>query len=123
MAPPIRVLLHHKDGTRTPVDPADIYLLEADGDETRVRTRAAHPLVDVRPLGELVERFALHGFVRTHRSYAVNIARIRTIRPRSGEGWEVKLDPPVNRILPVSESRAAELWRAFGEGDRPVAES
>ena len=95
---------------------ADVSLLGAGGGETWVRTRAARPLVDVRPLGELVDRFVPHGFVRIHRSYAVNLARIRSIRPRSGEGWEVKLDPPVNRVLPASESRAEDLWRAFGEG-------
>ncbi len=49
MAAPARVLLRHLDGTRTPVDPADVSLLEADGGVTRVRTRAARPLVDVRP--------------------------------------------------------------------------
>ncbi len=116
MALPVRVLLRHADGTRTPVDPADVYLLEAEGGETSVRTRRARALVDVRPLGELVELFLAHGFVRIHRSHAVNLARIRSIRPRHGEGWEVKLDPPVNRVLPVSESRATELWQAFGEG-------
>lgn len=39
----------------------------------------------------------------------------RSSRSR-GEGWEVKLGPSVNRVLPVSESRAKDLWAAFGEG-------
>mgnify|MGYP006291182813 CR=1 FL=1 len=95
------------------MDPGEVYLLEAEGGETRVRMRGAEVLVDVRTFGELAERFAGHGFVRIHRSYAVNTARIRRVRPREGEGWEVKLDPPVNRVLPVSEARAAELWAAF----------
>ena len=115
MRTPPRVLLHQPDGSRTPVDPLDVYLLEADGDQTLVRTRRAERLVDVRPLGELAPRFDLHGFVRIHRSYAVNVARIRTIRPREREGWEVKLEPPVNRVLPVSEGRVGELWGVFGE--------
>ena len=113
-----RVLLSHPDRTRTPVDPHDVYLLEAEADQTRVRLRSAEVLVDVRPLGELIERFIEHGFVRIHRSYAVNTGRIRRVRPRNGEGWEVKLDPPVNRVLPVSEARTADLWRAFGERER-----
>jgi len=97
------------------VDPEEVYLLEADGGETRVRMRTADVLVDVRTFGELVGRFVGHGFVRIHRSYAVNVARIRRVRPREGEGWEVKLDPPVNRVLPVSGARVGELWAAFGE--------
>ena len=83
--------------------------------ESRIRTRNAEPLVDVRPLGELVSLFSEHGFVRIHRSFIVNIARVRHIRPREREGWELKLDPPVNRVLPVAEGHAAELWAAFGE--------
>lgn len=30
-------------------------------------------------------------------------------------GWEVKLDPPVNRVVPVSRRRVADLWQSFGE--------
>jgi DNA-binding LytR/AlgR family response regulator len=92
-----------------------VYLVEADGGESRIRTRNAEPLVDVRPLDELVNLFSEHGFVRIHRSFIVNIARVRRIRPREREGWELNLDPPVNRVLPVAEDRAAELWASFGE--------
>ena len=34
-----RILLHLRDGRRIPVDPQEIYLLEAKGGETLVRTR------------------------------------------------------------------------------------
>jgi hypothetical protein len=34
-----RILLHLQDGKRIPVDPQEIYLLEAEGGETLVRTR------------------------------------------------------------------------------------
>ncbi len=30
-------------------------------------------------------------------------------------GWQVKLDPPVNRVLPVSRRRVSALWERFGE--------
>jgi DNA-binding LytR/AlgR family response regulator len=54
--------------------------------------------------------------VRTHRDYLVNPDRVRQVRKRSsGEDWELKLDPPVNRVLPVSRSALADLWAAFGE--------
>ncbi len=110
-----RILLHIADGTRVPVNPADVYLLEAEGNETRIRTRAAETRLDVRELGELEDFFAAHGFIRIHRSCIVNPERIRLIRPRQSDGWEVKLDPPVNRILPVSRDRTKQLWAAFGE--------
>ena len=37
------------------------------------------------------------------------------IRPAPDGGWEVKLDPPVNRVLPVSRRRISALWERFGE--------
>ncbi len=44
------------------------------------------------------------------------------IRPVPGGGWEVKLDPPVNRVLPVSRRRVSALWEridlAQAEGQR-----
>jgi DNA-binding LytR/AlgR family response regulator len=56
------------------------------------------------------------GFLRTHRNYLVNPDRVRHVRRRSsGEDWELKLDPPVNRVLPVSRSALGALWAAFGE--------
>jgi DNA-binding LytR/AlgR family response regulator len=110
-----RILLHLADGRRTPVDPQEIYLLEADGGETLVRTRHARALTDVRQLGELFDLLAPFGFAMIHRSWAVNLRRVREIRPADDGGWEVKLDPPVNRVLPVSRRRVSELWECFGE--------
>ena len=110
-----RILLHLQNGKRIPVDPQEIYLLEAEGGETLVRTRHAQPLTDVRQLSELIDTFGPFGFAQIHRSWAVNLRRVREIRPASGGGWEVKLDPPVNRVLPVSRRRISALWECFGE--------
>ena len=110
-----RLLLHLQDGKRIPVDPQEIYLLEAEGGETLVRTRHAQPLTDVRQLSELFDVFEPLGFAQIHRCWAVNLRRVREIRPATAGGWEVKLDPPVNRILPVSRRRISALWERFGE--------
>ena len=110
-----RVLLHLQDGRRVPVDPQEIYFLEAEGGETIVRTRHAESLTDVRQLGDLVESFEAAGFAQIHRSWVVNLRRVREIRSSSDGGWEVKLDPPVNRVLPVSRRRVSGLWGRFGE--------
>ena len=110
-----RILLHLQGGKRIPVDPQEIYLLEAEGGETLVRTRHAQTLTDVRQLSELIDVFELLGFAQIHRSWAVNLRRVREIRPAPDGGWEVKLDPPVNRVLPVSRRRISTLWESFGE--------
>ena len=111
-----RVVLHLGDGERRVVDPADVYYLEAQDEDTRVRLRSARPLVDMRPLGYLLPHFVPHGFLQIHREYVVNLRQIRQIRRRDdSRDWEVKLEPPVNRVLPVSRRALALLWRAFGE--------
>ncbi len=115
-SPTGRFLLHPTPGLRRVIDLEDIFFVEATGDDTRVRTRAARALTDVRPMKEIEAPLLRRGFLRTHRNYLVNPDRVRQVRRRSsGEDWELKLDPPVNRVLPVSRSALAALWAAFGE--------
>jgi len=116
-----RVLLHVRRGPRVvkrAVDPADVYFLEADGGDTLVRLRGvATGLRDVRRLAAVGPLFEPFGFLEIHRSYTVNLRRVRELRPREdGEDWEVKLEQPVNRVLPVARDALARLEAAFGEG-------
>jgi hypothetical protein len=55
-----------------------------------------------------------HGFV--HGNHAVNpdhVLEIR-LRPRS-QYWEVRLAPPINRVLPVRRNYLKDLRAAFGQ--------
>jgi DNA-binding LytR/AlgR family response regulator len=111
-----RFLLHLGPGLRQAIDPDDIYFVEATGDDTRVRTRGARALQDVRPIGEIEPLLLKQGFLRIHRNALVNPAHVREVRRRpKGEDWELQLDPPVNLVLPVSRDALAALWKAFGE--------
>ena len=75
------------------------------------------PPGDLRHLGTLIKQFLPYGFLRIHRNHAVNLARIQEIRRRKGrEDWEVKLEPPVNRVLPVSRGQVGKLLKVFGAG-------
>jgi DNA-binding LytR/AlgR family response regulator len=76
-----KVLLHLAGRRRRVVDADDIYYLEAQGDETDVRLRAARRLRDVRSLGEVLKDIGPFGFVRIHSNHAVNPAHVREIRP------------------------------------------
>ena len=109
-----KALLHLAGRLRRVVDADDIYYLEAQGDETDVRLRGARPLRDVRSLGEVLEELGPLGFVRIHRNHAVHSGRVREIRPAaSGSGWEVHLEPPVNKVLPVSRRSLTALLAAY----------
>jgi DNA-binding LytR/AlgR family response regulator len=111
-----RILLRLGPGLRQAIDPADVFFLEAVDDDTHVRTRRAERLVDVRTLGELEPLFRRWGFLRIHRDYLVNLERVRQVRRRRrGDDWEVKLEPPVNRVLPIGRTALSRVWRAFGE--------
>lgn len=71
-----------------------------------------HP--DVRRLSELEEPLEELGFVRIHRSYVINTARVREIRSRDeSRYWEVVLEPPVDGVLPISNDRLEGLLAAY----------
>ncbi len=82
-----------------------------------MRLLSARRLRDVRAIGDLLEAVPGAGFVRLHRNHAVNVRHVLEVRRRSAQkGWEVKLEPPVNRVLPVGRTHLARLRAAFGEG-------
>jgi len=111
-----RLLLHLGRDRRRAIDAQDVYFLEATGETTLVRLRSLPRLADSRALAELVSLLASSGIVRVHRNHAVNVRHVLEIRRRSGEAdWEVKLEPPVNEVLPVGRTYLKQLWRAFGE--------
>jgi DNA-binding LytR/AlgR family response regulator len=111
-----RVLLRLSDGRRVPVVPEEVFFLEADGDETLVRTRGRRRVRDVRSLAELLARFPAGMFIQVHRARAVNVDRVTEIRRRpGGRDWELRLEPPVNTLVPVARDRLDDLWAAYGE--------
>ncbi len=116
--PARRVLLHLQDRRRVPIEPREVFLLEADGDQTRIRTRGRRRLRDVRSLGEVLAHFPGGLFVQVHRSAAVNVDRVSEVRLRdTGRDWELRLEAPVNEVVPIGRTRLQALWAAYGEAD------
>ncbi len=114
-APPLnRVLLHISRSRRVTVAPDDIYYLEAASGETIVRKRSKRTIRDVRPLGKVIAAVPSSHIRRIHDKWAVNLRRVKEIRfQRDGRDWEVVMQPPVNRVLPVSRSRLSGLVAEF----------
>ena len=113
---PNRILVHLSRNEHRVLDPGEVYFLRARGGETEIRLRSRTPLVDVRSIGDVAPLFEPFGFVQIHREHAANIAHIRTLRLQSdGRDWEVKMEPPVNRVLPVARDRLEGLRTVFGE--------
>jgi DNA-binding LytR/AlgR family response regulator len=112
-----KILLHSEPGLRRVVDSNTVYFVEATGGDTRFhrlsrrRIRVEH---DVRTLAMVTKELSRHGFVRIHNEYLVAPERVQLIRKRDDtDDWELRLAPPVNRVLPVARSRLASLWRAY----------
>ena len=111
---PDRLLLRLGPDRWRAVDLEDVYFVEAEGDDSVVRLRSRRVLRDVRRLAQIEEILAPAGFVRIHRSYLVNPTRVLELRRRdAARGHEVVLEPPVNRVLPVSEDRLDALRARF----------
>ena len=109
-----RLLLHLAGPRRLAIKPDNVYVLEADGDDTIVRRRGRRTIRDVRRLAEVSAEFERRNFHRIHDKWTVNLRRVREIRPqRDGRDWELVMQPPVNRVLPISRRRLQGLLRRF----------
>ena len=110
-----RMIVWVEVGRGVVVEPEDVYWLEAEGAATWVRLRGRDRLRDRRSLGKVAEALAVFGFLRVHKNHAVNLRRVQEVRRRApGGDWEVRLEPPVNRVLPVARGRTRDLLAAFG---------
>ena len=111
----MRVAVKTSAGHYRLLDISDIFYLEGEGDDVLVRTAGGRPYRSVHRLDEWERRSRALGFLRIHRSYIVNLAKVREVRVRSNDpnDWEVKLDRPVGAVLPVSRSHLAELRAAL----------
>ncbi|MFQ5944557.1 MAG: LytTR family DNA-binding domain-containing protein, partial [Anaerolineales bacterium] len=65
-------------------------------------------------LDQVEARLPSPPFFRVHRSYVVNLNRLLELRSRDDDEWELKMDPPVNKVLPVSRRRLTGLRELLG---------
>ena len=113
-----RLLLRLDESRFDAVDAADIYYVEAVGGDSVVRTKRKRRYRSTETLAQISAR--LHGsrFYRVHRSFVVNLDRVRQVRRRPSGDWELKLDPPVNAVIPIARSREGPVFERLGWGRR-----
>ena len=63
--------------------------------------------------GVLERRLPSPPFFRCHQSFVVNLRHVRELRSRGGRDHELKLAPPVNKVIPIARSRLAGFRRAI----------
>jgi DNA-binding LytR/AlgR family response regulator len=102
------------DGAIELIEIDSIYYLEAQGDDTLIRTKRKKAYKSVQRLGELAKKLPAPAFVRCHREYIVNLNRVRVIIPRVSRDYDLQLDPPVNRRIPIARKHLEEIRKILG---------
>ena len=91
-----------------------IIYLEAKGDDTLIRTKRKKPYKSVQRVGELAKKLPTPAFVRCHREYIVNLNRVRSITPRNSRDYDLRMDPPVNRRIPIARNHLKQIRKTLG---------
>ena len=108
-----RILVRVDAGLHELLEVESIYYLRAVGDATELRTPRRAVYRSSEALAELETRLP-PSFVRIHRSLVVNLDHVRQVRRRAGGDWQLKLDPPVNELLPLGRTRERAFFRRAG---------
>jgi two-component system LytT family response regulator len=102
------------DGSIELIEIDGIFYLEAQGEDTLIRTKRKKPYKSVQRLGDLAKKLPAPVFVRCHREYIVNLNRVRVITPRASRDYDLRLDPPVNRRIPIARNRLEKIRKILG---------
>jgi DNA-binding LytR/AlgR family response regulator len=94
------------------LDSQSIYFFAADKNYCRVFSDTGKYYIQLT-LKEVLQRYAGKNFVRIHKSYVVNLQRIREIKRDHGH-HEVVFDSPQIPQVPVARRRLNALKTAFG---------
>ena len=108
-----RIPAHRADGVVLLLEPGEVFWLTTDGHDTLIRTRRKHLYRSTRRLADLARVLPSPPFFRCHESFVVNVDRVRSVEPR-GRDYELRMDPPVNTLLPLARSRVAAFRRLTG---------
>lgn len=114
MAPLNKFPLKTRAGHILLIDPERIFYVEGERHDSVVRLAGSRTLRHVEPLEEVESRLSSPPFYRIHRSYIVNLDRVVEIRMLKGDEHAVRLEPPVNKVLPVSPRKYAGLRKLLG---------
>lgn len=112
--PPLNWLLTQRLGRTIPVPLAEVVYLEADGDVVYVHTVDDKlPVLTRISLSETVRRLPADRFFRSHRSFAVNLARIKEIVPSFHGTYVLRMKDQRRSEVPVSRSHVKQFRSLF----------
>ncbi|ODU01422.1 MAG: hypothetical protein ABS81_20685 [Pseudonocardia sp. SCN 72-86] len=103
-----------RDGRMLLLAPAEIRFAEADGHAVWLATDVGRVRAVTRGIDRVAAQLAPFGFARIHRSYLVNVARIREVNDNGRGALTVSTQLTRNERIPVSRRNALVLRETFG---------
>jgi NO-binding membrane sensor protein with MHYT domain len=115
VAPPVAPVRipHEREGRTLLIDPATVSALRAEGHYT-VILRGGDELFSPWSITEAEARLAPAGFLRVHRSYLMNPARVARFERQKDTALCQMVDGEAAPGIPVSRGRLAEVRAALG---------
>lgn len=95
------------------LDPTEIHFIETQNGTTHIHVRDGD-FICVLTLSELEGRLKAFGFFRCHRSYLVNLQRVREVITWTRNSFSLILDDDRKSSIPLSKGRMEELKGVIG---------
>jgi hypothetical protein len=96
------------------LDPREIRFAETDRNNVWLTTDQGRLLAAARGLDRLEQDLVARGFLRVHRRFLVNLARVREIEPGFKGTLFLATDTRVHETVPVSRRHAPSVRQALG---------
>ncbi len=109
-----RLPIRNGNGSIDLIEIDSIFYLETHKGDTLIRTKRKKPYRSVQRLHELAKKLPTPPFVQCHRKYIVNLNRVRSITPRKNQDYDFRLDPPVNKRIPIARQRLGNIQKILG---------
>lgn len=94
-------------------DIAEVIVAEANGRTVWLRTDLGRFRCAMDGIDNIDDKYAECGFVRVHRSYMVNLSRVREVERKDGGELELTVEN-YGGVVPVSRRRAKFVTEALG---------
>lgn len=101
------------EGSVALVNPADIFYAQAEGGRAYLHTTEGR-MPTQYTLAEVELRLQRSGFFRAHRSYLVNLQRVKEVIPFTRNSFNLRLNDAEGTLIPLSKSAAGELRELLG---------
>ncbi|MDM5190907.1 LytTR family transcriptional regulator DNA-binding domain-containing protein [Bacillus sp. DX4.1] len=95
------------------IDPTEIHFIESQNGISHIHVREGD-FICALTLSELEERLKGFGFFRCHRSYLVNLQRVREVITWTRNSFSLILDDERKSSIPLSKGRMDELKAVIG---------